>query len=439
MQRKFITQPFIFLPTLFAVSLTLPFIVNTLATAADRGIADFPKLSPTNDWPWWRGPTRNGLAEKSQNVPTKWSETENVIWRASVPGRGHSSPTVVGKRVFLATSNPQDQSQSVLAFERETGKLVWTKELNRGGFPAKIHDKNTHSTPTIASDGQHLFVSFFHHEGIHATALNLDGTPVWQQKVGPFNPKKYEFGYAPSPLLYRNTVIICGEYDGDSSLKALDQSTGKEIWKTTRTSSISFSSPVVAHVAEKDQLLLSGFEEIASYDPATGAKLWTAKGGPMATCGTLVWDGDIVFASGGFPQAETLAVLADGSGKVLWKNQQKCYEQSMITVDGHLYALTDNGVMYCWRNTDGKEMWKNRLQGPVSSSPVFANGYIYWANELGTTYVFKPNPQRWDPVAENRLGEEGFASPAVCGNRMFIRTSDAGDTPHDSLFCLGLK
>ena len=110
----------------------------------------------------------------------------------------------------------------------------------------------------------------------------------------------------------------------------------------------------------------------------------------------MVWDGDIVFASGGFPKPETLAVKADGSGKVLWRNNQKCYEQSMLAYNGYLYGLTDGGVMFCWRGTDGQEMWKHRLTGPVSASPVLAGGNIYWANELGTLYVFIPTPERFE-------------------------------------------
>lgn len=124
-------------------------------------------------------------------------------------------------------------------------------------------------------------------------------------------------------------MIIASEFDGTSAITALDRETGKQLWKTPRRDNITFSTPVVAHVAGKDQLLISGAEKVASYDPANGKLLWDIAGTTHATCGTMVWDGDIVFASGGYPKAETIAVKADGSGKVLWKNNQKCYEESM--------------------------------------------------------------------------------------------------------------
>ena len=135
----------------------------------------------------------------------------------------------------------------------------------------------------------------------------------------------------------------------------------------------------------------------------------------------MVWDGDIVIASGGFPKAETLAVRADGSGTVLWKNNQKCYEQSLLAHQGYVYALTDNGVALLLARRDGKQMWLQRLKGPVSASPVLAGGHIYWANELGTLYVFRPNPEQFELVAENQIGTDSFPSPAICGGQIFLR------------------
>jgi outer membrane protein assembly factor BamB len=150
----------------------------------------------------------------------------------------------------------------------------------------------------------------------------------------------------------------------------------------------------------------------------------------------MVWDGDIVFASGGYPKSETVAVRADGRGKVLWKNNQKCYEQSMLAYQGYVYALNDNGILFCWRGEDGKEMWKERLEGPVSSSPVLAGGNIYWANEQGKQYVFRANPQKFEPVAENQIGDDAFPSPAICGGQIFVRVGTHGaNGRQEMLYC----
>ena len=410
--------------------------VTAFGQQTEKGIGDFPKLSAENDWPWWRGPSRNGIASETP-VPTQLSETDNVVWKVPVPGRGHSSPTVVGNRIFLTTADDQAQIHFVLAFDRKTGKQLWKKEVNTGGFPAKNHAKNTEATATIGSDGERLFASFYHHDSLQATTLDFDGNILWQKNVGPFRPKTYEYGYAPSPLIYRGTVIYAAEYDGDSFIAALDRVTGEQKWKTPRAKNITFSSPVVTHISGKDQMLISGANQVASYSPNTGKLNWTTTGTTAATCGTMVWDADIVFASGGYPKAETLAVKADGS-KVLWKNDQKCYEQSLLAWKGHVYALTDNGIMICWRGSDGKEMWKQRLTGPVSASPVMAGGHVYWANEMGTLYVFKPTPEKFDLVAENQIGNDSFPSPAICGGQIFLRVANRdGGKRQEFLYCFG--
>lgn len=411
--------------------------IGSGVSADEKGIGDFPQLSAKNDWPWWRGPLRNGVADQVA-VPVTFSETDHVIWKTRVPGRGHSSPTVVGNRVFLTTATTADQIHEVLAFDRTTGKPLWRKEVNRGGFPAKNHPKNTEATATLACDGERLFAAFYHHDKVVAVTLNFAGEVVWEKEVCRFRPKTYEYGYAPSPVLYQNTVLIAAEYDGESFITALDRQSGDRVWQAPRPTMITFSTPMIAHVAGKDQLLISGAQKVSAYNPATGKPLWSVDGTTFATCGTMVWDGEIVFASGGYPKAETLAVKADGSGEVLWRNNQKCYEQSMLAHEGYLYALTDNGVMFCWRGTDGKEMWKERLKGPVSASPVLANGNLYWANELGTLYVVRANPEQFEKVAENQIGSDSFPSPAVCGGQIFLRVGKGtGKERQEWLYCFG--
>ena len=418
-----------------AVGFCFVLTLATMVFADEKGIGDFPEISAANDWPWWRGPSRNGIAD-DRPVPIKLSETDNLVWKVPVPGRGHSSPIIVGNRLFLTTANTKDKIHSVLAFDRASGKPLWQKDVNQGGFPEKNHPKNTEATATVACDGERLFAAFYHHDKVVAVALDLDGGLVWEKEVCRFRPRTYEYGYAPSPILYQNTVIISAEYDGDSFITALDRKTGERSWQTPRPTMISFSTPVIAHVGGKDQMLISGAQKIWSYDPAGGKSLWSTDGTTFATCGTMVWDDGTLFASGGFPKAESLAVKSDGSGEVLWRNTQKCYEQSMLAYRGHLYALTDNGVMFCWRGSDGKEMWKERLKGPVSASPVLAHGNIYWANELGTIYVFRATPDKFDLISENQVGEDSFPSPAICGGQIFLRVGKgSGREREEWLFC----
>jgi len=358
-----------------------------------------------------------------------------VEWKADVPGRGHSSPIVVGDRVFLATADETGKTQSVLAFRRINGEPLWNQQISSGGFPDRIHSRNTHASPTVACDGERVFITFFHHDTLQTTALTLNGEPVWQTIVATSRSRPYEYGYAPSPVLYQKLVIIAGECDNDSYIAALDRETGAEVWKTQRPKNITYSTPAIAHLNGRDQLFLSGADQVASYDPTTGKELWSTPGVAAATCGTAVWDGNLIFASGGYPKSETIAVRADGTGAV-WKNSQKCYEQSMLAHDGYIYALTDNGIYLCWKAADGQEMWKKRLKGPVSASPIFAGGHIYQANEGGTVYVIKPNPKEFELVAENVLGDESMASPAVSGKQLFLRVASNKGKRQETLYCL---
>jgi hypothetical protein len=407
-------------------------VVTLCLTASGQG------ASPgADDWPWWRGPNFNGIAADGQNVPTEWSTTQNVLWKVPVPGRGHASPTIVGDRIFLTTADESTQQQGIVCLSRKNGSQLWLSPLSRGGFP-QTHAKNTHATPTVACDGDRLFVALHHHNKLSLHCLDLDGKEVWKKDLGAYHPQKYEYGYAPSPLIYKDAVIVAADVESGGFLIAFDRASGKQNWRTSRPQSYSFSSPVVAHVAGKDQLLISGCDAVASYDPANGKLGWVVPGTTMATCGTMVWDGDLVFASGGYPKSETLCVKGDGSKQVLWRNGQKCYEQSMLAKDGYVYAVTDQGIAICWRGSDGQEMWKERLQGPVSSSPILVGDVIYSTNEAGTTYVFKASPQRYEGIAQNQLENEGFATMSVCGNRIYIRAATgSGPQRRETLYCIG--
>ncbi len=392
--------------------------------------------SNSDDWTQWRGPNHNNVSATDQTVPTEWSDTRNVLWKVNVLGRGHASPAVIGNMVVLCSAADQLQSQAVMAFDRKTGKQLWLTEIGRGGF-STIHPKNTHASPTAATDGTQIFATFSHHEKIEAVALDMKGKIVWRKDVGGFRPEAYEYGYAASPTIYKDTLIISADSDTVAWVKALKLTNGEIVWEQQRPKYLNWSSPIVANIGGRDQLLLSGLYMIASYDPSSGKPLWNTKCLTMATCGTCVWDGDLVFASGGYPDPETVAVKADGSG-VVWSNQVKCYEQSMVVYKGYLYAFSDSGITYCWDAKTGKEMWKHRMKGPVSASPLVVGDTIFATNEKGTTWAFKANPQKYEQVAENQLGDSGFASMVAVDGQLFIRTATGdGASRKETLFCIG--
>lgn len=392
-----------------------------------------PVSVAASDWHQWRGPNGNNVAATS--VPTEWNDTDKVIWKVKIPGRGHSCPTVVGDRIFLATADEGQQVQSVLGLDRQTGEQLWKTDLHRGNFPSRsaMHDKSTHATATVACDGERLFAVFFNAGKVHVTALDLKGQQLWQKEVGGFTSK---FGYAPSPTLHREFVIVAADHEDGGYLVSLHRATGDIRWRTSRPKAFTYSSPIVATVGGKEQILISGADKVSSYDPVSGQENWSVKGTTEATCGTLVWDDNTIYASGGYPGTETLAVKADGSD-VLWRNKEKAYVPSMLVHEGYLYSVGDDGIGFCWDAVTGKQKWKARVTGNYSASPLLVNGLIYLISESGDLKIIKANPQKYELVNEIKVADEAFATPVACDGRLYLRVAAHDGGRQEWLYCIG--
>ena len=386
-----------------------------------------------SDWNAWRGRFQDGLATGGA-VPMTWSETSNVLWRSDIPGRGHGSPIVVGESVFLATAEEDRQAQSVICLDRKSGLQRWQTVIHQDGFPAKssVHKKATNANGTIACDGSRLYIAMLNADAIIASSLDLDGNIVWQREVGKFVSK---FGYAPSPILYKSLVLVAADNRGGGYLAALDNETGEVVWRVGRGNGDSYSSPTVVRVGGRDQLLISGNDAVTSYDPASGELLWRTECIAEATCGTVVSDGERIFASGGYPESETICLSADG--KRLWSNGLKTYEPSLLVVGGRLLTVNDKGVAICWDAVSGKELWKKRLGGNFSASPVLVNDTVIVPNLSGDTFVFQVGAE-YVPVAKNHLGDDCYASPAISGDQLVLRIGvGSGSERTEQVVCLG--
>ena len=196
---------------------------------------------------------------------------------------------------------------------------------------------------------------------------------------------------------------------------------------------------MIHHVAGKDQLVMVGCDLVSSYSPATGEKLWEIKGATTECVTSTVTDGNRIFTSGGYPRNHIEAVEADGSGKITWSHNTRVYVPSLLVREGYLYGVLDAGVATCWKSDTGEEVWKNRLSGTFSSSPVMVGDTIYATNEAADTFVFKATPEGFEKLAENKLGDEVFATPTICGNRIYTRVAfKKDDKRQEYLYCLGL-
>lgn len=424
--------------SLLAFGLTaLVLVTLSLAGADERPSATDPGpvTFADTDWPWWRGPSRNGIAAANQKPPTKWSESENVLWKSPVPGRGHGSPTVVGEQVVLATADHEREVQLVLCYHRGTGRLLWQTEVHRGGFDKMGNRKASLASSTVACDGRRLFINFLHDGAVHTSALSRDGKILWQTKI---TDHIVHQGYGSSPAVYKSLVIVSADNKGGGAVAGLNRASGAVVWKRLRPKTPNYASPIVLRVAGRDQLLLTGCDLVTSLAPLTGEQLWEIKGATTECVTSTVTDGRHIFTSGGYPKNHLAAVRADGSGEIDWEKKTRVYVPSLLVRDGHLYGVLDSGIATCWKCDSGEEVWKGRLGGTFSASPVLVGDLLYATNEAGQTFIFKATPEAFTLVAENRLGDEVLATPAICGGRIYQRaaTMEKGQR-REYLYCLG--
>jgi hypothetical protein len=418
--------------------LLLPALACLLIPTA---VGDKPKdadelAAAPGDWPWWRGPTRDGVAEAKQAPPLTWGEKENVLWHADLPGRGHGSPAVVGDRVFLATADEEKQTQSVLCLSRKDGKLLWQTVVHEGKFVKGGNAKSSHASSTPACDGERVFINFANDGAVFTTALGLDGKQLWQTKVADYVMHQ---GYGSSPIPYRSLVLVSADNKGGKgAVAALERATGKVVWRHQRPKLPNYASPIVLKADGRDQVVMTGCDRVVSYEPLSGKELWDIKGSTEECVTSTVTDGKHVYTSGGYPRNHVSAVVADGSGKVAWENGSRVYVPSMVVRDGHLYAVQDDGTAVCWKSDTGKEVWKKRLGGTFSSSLVLVGEQILASNEAGQTFVFGATPDGYAEKAKNQLGKEMMATAAVCGGRLYLRVAskDKGKR-QEVLYCVG--
>ncbi len=386
-----------------------------------------------DDWPWWRGPNRNGVANAGEQPPTEWSATKNVAWKTPVPGRGHSSPIVVGPRVFLATADEDADTQSVLCYDRATGEPVWQAQVHSGGIMRK-HERSTGASGSVACDGENVYVLFANSGAVYLTALSVEGEQLWQTKLADY---KIHQGYGASPAVYRSLVIASADSHAGGVVAGLDRKTGKTVWQHDRPEQPNYTSPIILNVAGRDQLLMTGCDRFLSLDPMTGETLWETPGTTTECVTSTVTDGKRIFSTGGYPKSHVSAAMADGSGEIAWETKDRVYVPSILVKDGHLFAVMDAGIAVCWQSDTGEEKWKKRLGGTFSASPVLVGDLIYATNDDGETFIYRADPTKYDQLAQNQLGDSVMGSSAICGDRIYMRLVEKVDGKRqEMLYCV---
>jgi outer membrane protein assembly factor BamB len=402
--------------------------------------------APAVDWMQFRGPGGQGVSD-DKGLPEKWSETENIVWKAKLPGPGTSSPITVGDAIFLtcysgyaeSASDPGDQKnlmRHVVCLDRNTGAIRWSKdvkpELPESAYRPGNDGQHGYASSTPASDGKSLFV-FFGKSGVFC--FDLTGKQLWSKSVGKGTTG---WGSATSPVLYNDLVIVNASVEC-GALVALHKSDGSEAWRLPGTAS-AWSSPMLVDVpGGKPELVLnlagkSG--KIVGINPGTGKKLWSCQGNNDGyVCSSVVSHDGVVYAIAGRAN-RSVAVKAGGKGDVkeLWTSRNDSRVNSPVYYEGHLYWLNEQrGAAMCVEAATGKEVYSQRVSGlgRAYASGVCADGKIYYVTDNATTLVIAAKP-KYELIATNRLADTSRtnASPVVDNGRLLIRTDE-------HLYCVG--
>ncbi len=374
------------------------------------------------DWPEFRGPTGQGHTA-AVGLPVTWSETENIAWKVTIPGRGWSSPAIRDNQIWLTTADADGKTLRALCLDRESGAALHDVVISTLTEKGSAHDKNTLASPTPVLEGDRVYVHF----GPHATAcLSNDGKILWRTVL----PHQQAYGPSSSPVLYGDLLIVPCLGTDVRYLAALDKRTGEQRWKQSFEGRCAESTPLVIHTPSGTELISNQADRIIALEPDTGRELWWVTQENFAQVPRPVFGHGLVFVCGGYYKPEVWAIRPEGRGDVtashvVWRISQAApHNPSPLLVGDELYFVSDNGIASCVDAKTGKVHWRERLGGDFSASPVFADGRIYFLNEIGVVTVLAPGPI-FERLATNTLSGRTLASLAVAGRALYLRTDSA--------------
>ncbi len=432
-----------------------------IAVAAVPAEAERPRAA-ARPWPQFRGPAASGNAD-GQGVPRTWNVASgaNVRWKTPLPGLALSSPVIHGGRVFVtsATSAKGDRTFrtglygdgtsvddlsehvfSLHAFDAANGKLLWEREVFRGAPTVRRHLKSSLANATPATDGERVVVLFGSVGAL--AAFGVDGAPLWNQDVGVLDANdpqsgNAEWGHASSPVIHDGLVFVQGDRRRDSFLAAFQLVDGRPAWRVARDEASTWATPNVLPGPKGPELVTNG-HVIRGYDPKTGAVLWTLGPNSEVVVATPVIGDGVAYVTAGYPPVRPVYAIRAGhrgdlslpegeraSAAIAWSHARGgTYLPSPLLYDGHLYTLNNNGVLACYREGDGTQLYQTRIGEAgtsFSASPIAADGALYLWSETGEVFVLKAGAKP-ELLHKNAMDDVVMATPAASDGLLVVRT-----------------
>lgn len=427
-------------------------------------VAVVPSAAQEN-WPQFRGVGASGVA--TGNPPTQWdTETDkNIAWKTSIAGLGHSAPIVWQDKVFVSTAvSAENDEPSVstgwegakgeaaadqgewtwktICLDRATGKVIWSQDAKTSKPTIERHMKASHANCTPATDGKYV-VSFFGSEGLYC--YDFEGNLKWEKDFGrlhsgPYNAEKLEWGFASSPVIYGDYVVVQCDCLNTGFIAILNLKDGKEVRRIKRDDVATWSTPCILEWKGKTQIVCNGYKEMAGYEFESGDRLWTLSGGGDVPVPTPLFHDGLIYISNSHARSHCYAISPDANGDItpekneelpeglVWfESRGGSYMPTPIIVGELHYTCNDNGVLTVRESKTGEEVYKQRVakggKNNFSASAVATKNHLYFAGESGNVVVVKTG-REFERVATNEMDAIVMATPAIAGDQLFIRTTN---------------
>jgi len=414
-----------------------------------------------HQWPQFRGPFASGIVE-STDLPDSWDiqTGENIKWKVKIPGLGHSCPVIWGDKLFVTSAISGSGSDSLkvglygdidevgdrsehefklYCFNKLTGELLWERLAFKGVPKTERHTKSSHANPTPATDGRYV-LAFFGSDGLYC--YNLEGKLIWKKdfgkmNAGPWTDPDVEWGFASSPIIHENRVILQCDFLGEGFIASLDLGTGKKLWRTPRAEISTWATPNFYNRDGQRQVVVNGFQHIGGYDFDSGEELWRLSKGGDAPVPVPVFGHSLIYIHGSHgryspifavrPEARgdiTLDRDSTSNEYIAWSIKRgAAYMPTILIYGPYLYNLRMNGNLSCMDAKTGELIYRERLAEArgITASGVASHGKLYYATEQGDVYVVMAGPE-FEVISRNPLDDLIMATPAISGDMIYFRT-----------------